>query len=152
LKVYNYLTSIVMICISISILLYAIFFLPGTSIQYDIGPTVFPIVISILALILSSGLILITLKSDDSTLLKELFNKDSFIKVLASIVIFSVYLFIISVLGFVISTLLFLYGYLSFLGVKSVIKCLLISIITTFSIYIIFNIIFSVQLPSGIFI
>lgn len=117
-----------------------------------IGPTVFPRAIIIFIAVMSVIHLLTTFKGKTE---KREFNREDFFlkygKIIALFALFAVYVLALSLVGFIPATLLFLIvGQALLMGFKKrkiIISNLLVSVISTFTVYIIFTNFLAIWLP-----
>ncbi|KGQ63734.1 tripartite tricarboxylate transporter TctB family protein [Gallibacterium anatis] len=118
---------------------------PHPNIPNDIGSAAFPILYSVFLLLLSTtGLILSLLKQENNV--RENVN---YFRTLIAIILNIITISLINIIGFYISIFLFSFSIMLLLGIRSKFKIILLPFIITIIIFIIFNIILNVPLPTG---
>lgn len=142
----NIISSVILICLSIFILIQAKTFpKAGGNIP---GPGFFPKILAIFLIGLSSALIILSYinKEDKKVVLIDKNNS----KVYLTILIITIYLILMNIVGFLISTPILLFVLILVYGMKGYIKNVIISVFITVVIYGVFQVLLTVPLPSGI--
>lgn len=126
----------------------------------DIGPDFMPTVIGVIAFALAALLLFLSIKNFKLNA-KEIENASiedcDYKRVLASIILVLVYVFMLQPIGFIISTLVFLLLQMLVLspdderGKKDIIKLAVIDVIFTMVVFFLFRYGFKIVLPAGIF-
>lgn len=126
----------------------------------DIGPDFMPTVIGVIAFVLAALLLFLSIKNFKLNA-KEIENASiedcDYKRVLASIILVLVYVFMLQPIGFIISTLVFLLLQMLVLspdderGKKDIIKLAVIDVIFTMVVFFLFRYGFKIVLPAGIF-
>ncbi|MFS0646086.1 tripartite tricarboxylate transporter TctB family protein [Siminovitchia sp. 179-K 8D1 HS] len=114
----------------------------------DLGPSYYPIIISIITIILSILLILKSLieKGEESN-----FTVQGLLKIGVGVVAFSIYFYLMGKIGFIISTVLFMSLFMLTLGLRNWKTFVLVPIGSTVVIYYIFAVVLKIRLPEILF-
>ncbi|HLR65994.1 MAG TPA: tripartite tricarboxylate transporter TctB family protein [Virgibacillus sp.] len=141
----NYIFSSAIFIISGIVIIY-VFGLPAAEVTEGFGPGLFPLVISILMMVLSMSIIIQTFmdkrKHDDN-------NKADFkmmvlpVLILGLVIVYSIFF---NIIGFIISTVIFLFVCMLILQTK-MLKSIILSIVLTVAVYMMFTQILGVPLP-----
>jgi len=123
------------------------FFLSSNSFSFK--SAVFPKAIALILIALSTVLMIQTfLKKDVKDVKnKEIMNKKTIFTILASII----YILIMSIVGFFIITPIYIFTIITSLGYRNKKIAIITSLIATFIIYCVFEIILGVEMPKGPF-
>lgn len=116
-------------------------------VEWKLSPYLFPLFVSCIIFVLS--IFLFFKKSKDVVDNKKEVKKENYFRLFLFILEGVVYYFILRYLGFVISTILFLSLTLLLLNERRWYVILIISIVTTLSIYFLFGTFLHVMLPKG---
>src|SRR5699024_1857570 len=120
--------------------------------QGDIGSSVYPIIISIITIILSVLLLISTyIKNMTEEEKKSNYSKENLIRIGLGIVSFIIYFYLITKLGFIISSTIFILLFLLALGIRDWRKYIFIPVLTPVIIHYIFVIVFKIRLPEILF-
>ena len=111
-----------------------------------VGPAFFPKVICVILFVLGAALFISNLKTHFKADVK---NVKYTILVMA---VFAVYIFLISKIGYLVSTILFAFSIVTILKDTTFTVKILFSIIFPVSLYLLFTYVFKVSLPEGILI
>lgn len=135
--------------LSIAIFLYAEQQYTGSGVN-SYGPKFFPQVVSVLLFLASTTLIIQAIKGNS---LKnfEIIDKQGFIRTAITLGFAIAYLFLMQVVGFYLSTAIFLFVTMKFLGLKSYLVTLIVSVSVASIVYGIFRIFLKIPLPEGLF-
>jgi hypothetical protein len=126
----------------------------------DIGPDFMPMVIGVITFILAAILTFISIKNFKMHA-KELegteIPKCDYVRVLSSIILVLIYVFLMQPVGFILSTLVFLLLQMIVLSpdderdAKHIIQLAVIDVVFTFIVFFLFRYGFKIVLPAGIF-
>ena len=153
------------ICVSIFFLVVGIALIIGAralpkSAVIDIGPDFMPTVIGVIIVILAAILLAESLKGLKANIAKaEAEGKDDsdYKRVLLSLILSLIYVFVLQPIGFIISTLVYLFGQIFVLSPdekrtkKDIILYLVIDVIFVMVVFFLFRYGFKIVLPAGIF-
>lgn len=126
----------------------------------DIGPDFMPIVIGAFTFVLAAILTAMSIKNfkkNAESIDPESLPKCDYVRVLASVILVLIYVFILQPVGFIISTLIFLLLQMFVLSpnderdVKHIIRLAIIDVIFTMVVFFLFRYGFKIILPAGIF-
>lgn len=126
----------------------------------DIGPDFMPTVIGVIAFVLAALLLFLSIKNfklNAKEIEKASIEDCDYKRVLASIILVLVYVFMLQPIGFIICTLVFLLLQMLVLspdderGKKDIIKLAVIDVIFTMVVFFLFRYGFKIVLPAGIF-
>lgn len=114
----------------------------------DIGPSLYPMFVSIITIILAILLLfnIYRSKQEDSN-----FTSYNLLKIGVAVLAFAIYFYLMSKIGFIISTVLFMSLFMLTLGLRDWKKNILIPIGTTIIIYYLFVIVLKIRLPEILF-
>lgn len=116
---------------------------------YFYGPDFFPRILSLIMVILGSGLI-INAWAGHSLKKTDHIDPRGFLRMLISIGICIGYLFLMKILGFVFASFVFLFILMSFLKQKGIVLRILSSFITSIVVWSIFRYFLIIPLPEGL--
>ena len=126
----------------------------------EIGPDFMPMVIGVLTFILAAILTFLSVKNfkaNAAAIDPDSITECDYKRVLSSIILVLVYVFILKPVGFIVSTLAFLFLQMLVLspdderGKKDMIKLAVIDVIFTLVVFFLFRYGFKIVLPAGIF-
>ena len=133
--------------------------LPKSTVM-DIGPDFMPMCIGVMTFVLAAALVFLNIKNMKIYVAQaeaEGPEKADYKRVLTSVIIILVYVFVLKSVGFNISTLVYLPVQMFILapeerrGKKNVIQLLLTDVLFTFVVFFLFRYGFKIVLPAGIF-
>ena len=153
------------ICVSIFFLVVGIFLIIGArsfpkSAVVEIGPDFMPTVIGVIIMILSAILLAQSLKGMKEAVAKaeaEGPDDSDYKRVLSSLILSLVYVFVLQPVGFIISTFVYLFGQIFVLAPdekrtkKDIILYLIIDVVFVLVVFFLFRYGFKIVLPAGIF-
>ena len=157
-KYRDYLSSIFFIAISL-VMIYMARLLPKSKVM-SIGPDFMPTVIGVTTLILAVLLLILTVmrtKERETALAKAEPEDFDYRRMLYSLVLILIYVFIMQPVGFILSTIIYLIPQFLVLAPdeernkKEAIKLVVISIIFTIIVFLLFRYGFKIVLPAGLF-
>ena len=157
-KYRDYLSSIFFIAISL-FMIYLARLLPKSKVM-SIGPDFMPTVIGVTTLILAVLLLILTVmrtKERETALAKAEPEDFDYRRMLYSLVLILIYVFIMQPVGFILSTIIYLIPQFLVLAPdeernkKEAIKLVVISIIFTIIVFLLFRYGFKIVLPAGLF-
>lgn len=157
-KYRDYLSSIFFIAISL-FMIYLARMLPKSKVM-SIGPDFMPTVIGVTTLILAVLLLILTVmrtKERETALAKAEPEDFDYRRMLYSLVLILIYVFIMQPVGFILSTIIYLIPQFLVLAPdeernkKEAIKLVVISIIFTIIVFLLFRYGFKIVLPAGLF-
>ncbi len=157
-KYRDYLSSIFFIAISL-FMIYLARMLPKSKVM-SIGPVFMPTVIGVTTLILAVLLLILTVirtKERQAALAKAEPEDFDYRRMLYSLVLILIYVFIMQPVGFILSTIIYLIPQFLVLAPdeernkKEAIKLVVISIIFTIIVFLLFRYGFKIVLPAGLF-
>jgi len=157
-KYRDYLSSIFFIAISL-FMIYMARLLPKSKVM-SIGPDFMPTVIGVTTLILAVLLLILTVmrtKERETALAKAEPEDFDYRRMLYSLVLILIYVFIMQPVGFILSTIIYLIPQFLVLAPdeernkKEAIKLVVISIIFTIIVFLLFRYGFKIVLPAGLF-
>lgn len=114
------------------------------------GPNFFPQVVSAMLLIASISLITQALRGKSLKNFESI-NKDGLIRASVTLAMAIAYLFLMQYLGFYLATAVFLFITMKYLGLKSYLTTLLVSVSIATIVFGIFKIFLKIPLPEGLF-
>lgn len=141
------------------VMIYAATLLPKSTVM-EIGPDFMPTVVGIVTLILSTALLIISLKGLKSRVAEVEANPPAecdYKRMLISLVLILIYVFVLKPVGFIVTTLVYLPIQMYVLAdaehrtKKDVIMLLIIDVVFTFAVFFLFRYGFKIVLPQGIF-
>ena len=142
-----------------AVMIYAATLLPKSTVM-EIGPDFMPTVVGIVTLILSTALLVISLKGLKTRVAEVEANPPAecdYKRMLISLILILVYVFALKPIGFIVTTLVYLPIQMYVLadaehrGKKDIITLLIIDVIFTFAVFFLFRYGFKIVLPQGIF-
>lgn len=117
-----------------------------------LGASFFPIILSVITIILSASLIFSSIKDKSlSENMSEVFNSDMK-KSLMGMGLIVLYVICMTIIGYLVSTVVFCYIFLHLFKVKKMLTKGLIAVIFSSAIYFIFSNLFLINLPQGLLI
>ena len=141
-----------------AVMIYAATLLPKSTVM-EIGPDFMPTVVGVVTFILSTALLIISLKGLKSRVAEAEANPPAecdYKRMLISLVLILIYVFALK-LGFIVTTLIYLPIQMYVLadaehrGKKDIIMLLIIDVVFTFAVFFLFRYGFKIVLPQGIF-
>jgi hypothetical protein len=153
------------ICVSIFFLVVGIFLIIGArsfpkSAVVEIGPDFMPTVIGVIIILLSAILLAQSIKGLKEAVAKaeaEGPDDSDYKRVLSSLILSLVYVFVLQPVGFIISTFVYLFGQIFVLAPdekrtkKDIILYLIIDVVFVLVVFFLFRYGFKIVLPAGIF-
>ncbi len=133
--------------------------LPPSAVM-EIGPDFMPLVIGVFTFVLAAILTVMSIKNfkkNAESIDPDSLPKCDYVRVLASIILVLIYVFILQPVGFIISTLLFLLLQMFVLSpdderdAKHLVRLVIIDVIFTMIVFFLFRYGFKIILPAGIF-
>lgn len=141
------------------VMIYAATLLPKSTVM-EIGPDFMPTVVGIVTFILSTALLIISLKGLKSHVAEVEANPPAecdYKRMLISLVLILIYVFALKPVGFIVTTLIYLPIQMFVLAdaehrsKKDIIMLLIIDVVFTFAVFFLFRYGFKIVLPQGIF-
>lgn len=120
------------------------------NIEGDVGPSFYPIIISIITIMLSIILLIQTYREKKESD-KSNFTKQGLKKVGIAVIAFFVYFNMISKIGFIISSFIFMSLFMVVLGLRDWKKYILLPLGSTIVMYYIFSVFLKIRLPEILF-
>lgn len=142
-----------------AVMIYAATLLPKSTVM-EIGPDFMPTVVGVVTFILSTALLIISLKGHKSRVAEVEANPPAecdYKRMLISLVLILVYVFALKPVGFIVTTLIYLPIQMYVLAdaehrsKKDIIMLLIIDVVFTFAVFFLFRYGFKIVLPQGIF-
>lgn len=142
-----------------AVMIYAATLLPKSTVM-EIGPDFMPTVVGVVTFILSTALLIISLKGLKSRVAEAEANPPAecdYKRMLISLVLILIYVFALKPVGFIVTTLIYLPIQMYVLadaehrGKKDIIMLLIIDVVFTFAVFFLFRYGFKIVLPQGIF-
>ena len=142
-----------------AVMIYAATLLPKSKVM-EIGPDFMPTVVGIATLILSTALLIISLKNLKTRIAEVAANPPAdsdYKRMLISLILILVYVFALKPMGFIVTTLVYLPIHMYVLADaehrtrKDIIVLLVIDVIFTIAVFFLFRYGFKIVLPQGIF-
>lgn len=142
-----------------AVMIFAATLLPKSTVM-EIGPDFMPTVVGIATLIMSTALLIVSLKGLKARVAEAEANppaQNDYKRMLISLILILVYVFALKPVGFIVTTLVYLPIQMYVLadadhrGKKDIIMLLVIDVIFTFAVFFLFRYGFKIVLPQGIF-
>ena len=142
-----------------AVMIFAATLLPKSTVM-EIGPDFMPTVVGIVTLILSTALLIISLKGLKTRVAEAEANPPAecdYKRMLISLILILIYVFTLKPVGFIVTTLVYLPVQMYVLAdaehrtKKDIIMLLVIDVVFTLAVFFLFRYVFKIVLPQGIF-